>query len=60
MPSPVQIRPFVVGFHAWPAPPGRTFLAWKTSISPVRMSRAIAPTQLPDSSCRSEVVNHSS
>ncbi len=45
MPSPVTIRPFVVGRKAWPAPPEAriTFLARKTSRLPWRMSRATQP-----------------
>ncbi len=62
MPSPVQIRPLVVGLKHWPAPPVAriTFLAVKISSLPVRMSRAMQPETAPDSSWSSEVVNHSS
>ncbi len=61
MPSPVQMRPLVVGLKHWPAPPEAriTFLAEKVSIAPVRMSRATTPMHTP-SSTTSEVVNHSS
>ena len=62
MPSPVTMRPLVVGLYTWPAPPHAriTFLAVNASSCPLRTSRAIAPQQLPDSSSSSEVVNHSS
>ena len=62
MPSPVQIRPLVVGFQIWPAPPEARIVdfALKTSILPVRMSRAMQPPQEPSSFWMSEVVNHSS
>ncbi|CAB4960870.1 unannotated protein [freshwater metagenome] len=62
MPSPVQIRPFVVGLNACPTPPVARIvdLALKVRISPVRMFRATQPTQRPESSRSSEVLNHSS
>ena len=62
IPSPVTIRPLVVGLYAWPAPPQAriTFLAVNASMRPLRTSRATAPQQLPSASCSSEVVNHSS
>ena len=62
MPSPVQMIALVVGLKHWPAPPEARIvdLAAKTSIEPSRMLRAIAPTQLPSSSCARPVMNHSS
>jgi len=62
MPSPVQMRPLVVGLNAWPTPPVAriTFLAVNSSSAPVRMSRAMQPETAPASSWRRWVVNHSS
>ena len=62
IPSPVQIRAFVVGLKHWPAPPDAwmTALALNSSIEPSRMLRATAPQQLPSSSCTRLVMNHSS
>ena len=62
MPSPVQMRAFVVGRNIWPLPPVAriTFFASNSSIEPSRMFRVTAPTQLPWASSASEVVNHSS
>ena len=62
MPSPVQMSALVVGLKHWPAPPEARIvdLAANSSIEPSRMLRAIAPQQLPSSSCTSAVTNHSS
>ena len=62
IPSPVQISALVVGLKHWPAPPDAwiTALALNSSIEPSRMLRAIAPQQLPSSSCTRLVMNHSS
>ncbi len=62
MPSAVQIRAFVVGLKIWPAPPEARIVdfALKTSICPVRMSRAMQPPHEPSSFMISDVVNHSS
>ena len=62
IPSPVQMSALVVGLKHWPAPPEARIvdLAANSSSAPSRMLRATAPTQLPSSSCTSEVMNHSS
>ena len=62
MPSPVQIRAFVVGCHTWPLPPVAriTFFASNSSIEPSRTLRSTAPTHSPSSSIARPVVKYSS
>jgi hypothetical protein len=62
IPSPVQIRAFVVGVYICPFPPVAriTALATNSSIAPSLMLRVSTPAMRPSSSWTRAVENHSS